>query len=340
MVDLLASFSELPPTSSDSDIYVARLISSSSHVRIARDSDGNPTLLVAGEFDDRSRGVPIELRNLTYLPSCTVEISDAAGGSQTVSVSLLKCESEDWALRRHFLRVLSPLVDDFGDAPKEADVSDTVRKVVELFRAMDAPATTSLQGLWCELLLIDRSVNVSQASSAWHSTPGALFDFSAESQNVEVKSTRGLRRTHHFSLEQTLAVGAGEVLVASFMLDDGGTGLSIGELWDQIRARNGVSSDILHRLDRVLALSLGKDWRMANKVRFDPERALNSLRLYEMDDVPRVQGDVPAEVTEVRFRSDLTDVTNVPFAQVSRKGGVFLALFGGVGGGKRPSRRV
>lgn len=78
--------------------------------------------------------------------------------------------------------------------PTEEDITAAVAKLVELFRALEAPPRTSLQGLWCELLLIGRASNIRQAAAAWHADPNALHDFVAWRQRVEVKSTTGPHR--------------------------------------------------------------------------------------------------------------------------------------------------
>ena len=223
--------------------------------------------------------------------------------------------------------MLTPVIAELAETPSEAEISEAVRKIAELFRALDSPSKASLQGIWCELLLIYRSNRIRQVARAWHSAPEALYDFVSGRQCVEVKSCTGPHRVHHFSLDQVSAEGAGDVLVASLIVEDSGRGLSIVDLWEWISQRKELSPQLRHRLDQILALSLGRDWREANRVLFDPEQVWKSLRIYDVADVPRVGGEIPIEVSEVRFRSDLTDAIHIPLRQVSRRGALFNALF-------------
>ncbi|MEM7313617.1 MAG: hypothetical protein AAF497_10750 [Planctomycetota bacterium] len=88
-IDLVSSFSELPPVASDGDIYSARVISPGSRVRIARDSQGNPSLLVTTSGGAGTDGMPVELRNLVFMPACTVEIAET--GQEPKAVVDLAC---------------------------------------------------------------------------------------------------------------------------------------------------------------------------------------------------------------------------------------------------------
>ena len=67
---------------------------------------------------------------------------------------------------------------------------------------------------------------------------------------------------------------------------------------------------------------------MANRVLFDPDQASESLRIYDIADVPRVNDDVPVEVSNVRFASELTDTTDMPLSVVAQRGSLFYATFG------------
>jgi hypothetical protein len=63
-------------------------------------------------------------------------------------------------------------------------------------------------------------------------------------------------------------------------------------------------------------------------VAFDPEVASRGLRLYDADLVPRVDPNVPAEVTDIRFHSELTDAPSLSREEAIRFGGLFQAIFG------------
>jgi hypothetical protein len=79
----------------------------------------------------------------------------------------------------------------------------------------------SVQGLWAELFLMARLRDPSALVAAWHSQLGDLYDFSAGSQRIEVKSAIGRIRRHHFTLEQVLPIPRTRVLIASVLVERG-----------------------------------------------------------------------------------------------------------------------
>jgi hypothetical protein len=244
------------------------------------------------------------------------------------TVAVLKCPADDPMLRIYFLRSVAGFIPALPDTPTEKDVAGAVSKLVELFRALEAPPRNSLQGVWCELFLIARAPSIRQATSAWHAEPHALHDFSAGRQRIEVKSSLGPIRAHHFHLDQLLPQQTIDVVIASFILEESGRGTSISELWEEVSGRDELNPSFRERLSHVLALCLGRDWRKARRVAFDTEQAANRLRLYDARSIPRVDLNFPAEVTEVQFKAELSNVLPLSRADVADRGGLFAAMFG------------
>jgi hypothetical protein len=117
-------------------------------------------------------------------------------------------------------------------------------------------------------------------------------------------------------------------VIASFMLEESGGGSSIAELWDDISRRRELTVDLRNRLLQILALGLGRDWRKAKRVAFDPDAASNALRFYDAIAIPKVDLSLPVEVSDVRFSSELIDVPLLPLTEMTRKGELFEAMFG------------
>jgi hypothetical protein len=55
-----------------------------------------------------------------------------------------------------------------------------------------------------------------------------------------------------------------------------------------------------------VAQTIGQDWRSMQQVCFDLQLASNSLRLVDAAAIPAVSLPLPVEISEVRFRADLT----------------------------------
>jgi len=329
MEDLVALYGRLGDLSGSGDRYLARAIDGRARYRVAKDPKGNPTLLVAPEPSSNATSVPpLELRNLSFRPRCVCRVQVEGTVESVETLAVLKCTTDDSMLREYFLRSLSGTAAALPDIPTEEDIAAAVAKLVELFRALEAPPRRSLQGLWCELFLIARARKIRQVAAAWHADPSALHDFVAGRQRVEVKSSMGAHRSHQFHLEQLLPPEGTDVVIASFILEESGRGISIAQLWEEVSERHELTVGLRDRISQILALGLGRDWRKARRVAFDPDAASKGLRLYDAAVIPKVDPGLPVEVSEVRFRSELTDVRVLSRAEVVRRGALFEAMFG------------
>jgi hypothetical protein len=327
--DIFDLYRRLTSPSGSADLYMARAIDERWSYRVAKDPKGNPAFLVAAQPpSDGTTVPPIELPNISFRPRCICNVQSEGVEVSVETLAVLKCSSEDDMLREYFLRSVYGLVANLPDPPSEGNLAGAVGKLVELFRALEATPRTSLQGIWCELFLIVRARNVRQAAAAWHATPHAIYDFAAGRQCVEVKSSTGPLRAHHFRLDQLLPRHGTDAVIASFLLEESGRGLSIAELWDKLSARPELTAGLRDRLSQVLALGLGRDWRKARRVAFDTDAALSQLRLYDAATIPRVDPSLPAEVTEVQFKSELTGVSSLSRGEVAHRGSLFAAMFG------------
>ena len=327
MEDLVAAYQRLTHVPEVENVYAARVIGGRRSYRIGKDCDSNPAVLVT--YRESGRPIhAIELRNFVFRPRCRCKVSVEGETEREETVAVIKCTADDLSLREFFLRSVSGVLDGLPDTPDEGDIVGAVERVVELFRALESPGLSSLEGAWCELFVISQAAEIRQAAAAWHPTPGDLHDFVAGRQRLEVKATMGPQRVHHFRLEQLLRQGESEVIVASFLLEEVGTGVSLAELWDDLGSRDELAGSLRDRMSKILVLGLGRDWRRARQVAFDPNQALRDMQLYDARDIPRVDSELPVGVTEVRFKSEVSDVPALGREEVAHRGGLWEALFG------------
>ena len=78
-------------------------------------------------------------------------------------------------------------------------------------------------------------------------------------------------------------------------------------------------------IDKVIAFTLGDAWQQASNARFDNGLAEESLAFYETSKIPSVNPNLPIGVSEVRFRSDLTEVVPAENSFYRTEGGIFEA---------------
>ena len=294
--------------------------------RLARDIHGLPMILISlPRGQSRTRPTPIKLEHLSVQHDVECRLTGVDGVMDEGQFTVIACLGTDSALHTYFLRVLESIILLLGPKPVRSDITRAIYNLVELFRAMTAAPRKSVQGLWAELFLIDQATDAAALCEAWHTTPEDKYDFSSDSQRIEVKSAANRIRQHQFSLGQLQPPHGTDVLIASLFIERAGAGTSLAELLDRIRMRIGSNLEQLMTLDRVVGMTLGISWRQAMDERFDYDLARHSLAFYDALAVPSIITPVPSEVSNVRFSSDLSGITAADLTHYRAAGGLFKA---------------
>jgi hypothetical protein len=218
------------------------------------------------------------------------------------NISLIATKGLDGWLVTTFLELTAMLLQ-ASQSPSRQSVQHFIRDLVSLFRALTQPAIRTLQGLWGELFLIHQSADVDLLARAWHNSPKDRYDFSLGHERLEAKSTTG-PRIHTFGHLQLAPVDGLRVTVASMILLQSDDGTSCGELTALITQRL-KDLEIRNGLVKQVVRSLGGQWRGQAGVRFDLNHASNSLRFFDIVEIPRINGVIPAEVSGISYQSDV-----------------------------------
>ena len=328
LADLLAEFLLLEtPTAAEGAgaRFTAAPIDDYPRHRVAKDSSGRPCLLVSVSAGS-TPGPPIVLEHVSLQHDVECRITHPDGRSETGRFTVLRCTQGDPALDEYFLRVCGTILAVVGQQPSDLQVRAAMDRVVELFRAIDAPPRKTVQGLWAELLVIARSRDILAMARAWHSLPGDRYDFSSGTQRVEVKAAMGQVRRHHFQLDQVIPVPGTAVIIASLLVQRAGAGTSVRDLLSEIRSAASAEPPVVLQVDQVTALTLGSGWRQALDEQFDRHFAENSLAFFSAAGIPKPDAALPAGVTEVRFCADLTAVTRLEPGGMRDQGGLLRAI--------------
>ncbi|MEM7153906.1 MAG: PD-(D/E)XK motif protein [Myxococcota bacterium] len=269
--------------------------------RLARTSGGGVALLVPAEPVACERyGLATE--HISYSPSLALEVELNDGTRIDGDFSVLQCSAGEPVLVRQFLRIVESCLP--SESLQHWETFDqTVRSVFELFRHLTSPGSRTAQGLWAELLLIAYADDPALMVRAFHSDPNELHDFFADGTSLEVKSTTGALREHHFSLEQ-LEQGKDQLVVASLLLQEDVLGTTINELVAKASARIG-EPELRRRLESIVVLSLGSAWLAADQLRFGERAALETLRLFAAKDIPSLAQPIPTDIHHVRYVASL-----------------------------------
>lgn len=311
-MNLARQFAQLSsPSGEGSDLqFVAAPVEEHRAHRIAVDRHGLPALLI-GVSDAGYAGPPLVLEHIRMQQGVECRVTDPDGTTETHRLTIIRCTDDNPSTREYFLRIGGTVLEALGDAPTTGAVTRTLERLIDLFRALSAPPRKSVIGFWAELFVIACSREPSTLVHAWHQIPEERFDFALGNQRLEVKAAAGRVRKHHFSLEQLHPPGGVTLLVSSLLLERSNAGPSLAELIEHVRAAVASEPTEVLRVDAVVALTLGSDWRHAMGERFDEHLAASTLLFFEPSSIPKPEGTLPRGVTEVRFVSDLSNVSAV-----------------------------
>lgn len=259
-----------------------------------------------------SHNIILELLSVEYNQPCTIIEDTENPQSDTFSIITLRATEE--ALQAYFIDIFIMILSKLPDEPSRRELSIEVENLITIFAALRRKPIKEIQGVWAELLVIERSLHPETLISAWHSQPNAKFDFTMGRDKIEVKSTSSEERKHHFALDQLNPSINSRLLIASVIVRESAEcagGLSVKGLYEKIRSR--VSAVNLQlKLNSTLATAIGNDYKNWNDVFFDYVEASDTLAFYNVDDVPRIKkSDVPEFVNEVKFCSDLTHLIDI-----------------------------
>lgn len=306
--------------------FSARAIPEYERYRLAKDARGDPSLLFAVmDEGQRMRRAPIVLEHLDVQFDVDCRILRPDSIVEQGHYTVIRCTRADSSLHSYFLNVASTLVIAVGPNPTREGVVHAVDHFVQLFQKMKEAPRKSIQGLWGELYLMARLRNPALLVRAWHLNPEDRYDFSVDDQRIEVKSASNRIRQHHFSLEQLRSIPDTKVLIASLFVERSGGGTSVIDLVETLRSRIGDNADLLLHIDSVVNATLGENWRHAIEESFDRSLAEESLTFYALDSVPKIVTDIPSGVSNVHFRSDLSEVAPVDVTTYRTFGNLFKA---------------
>ncbi|GCE05751.1 PD-(D/E)XK motif protein [Dictyobacter aurantiacus] len=330
MLDLIQLFGSLQSpeeaTEEEAIRFSAISIPGYSKHRLAKDAQDKPCLLISVlDSSRKDKSAPIKLEHVFVQYDVKCQISQIDGVIEEGKFTIVGCAVNDETMHTYFLHIASILVTALGTDPSRNEVFNTINNFIELFRGITEIPRKSVQGLWAELFLMARANDIPTVIKAWHPTNEDRYDFSSEDQRIEVKSTSKRTRQHYFSLEQLCPPANTNLVIASIFVEYAGIGTSIMDLVDHINTHLASHPDLMFKLDRLISSTLGTNWRDAFDAQFDIDLAEESLKFFEVTAIPTVNRDIPAEVSEVHFKSDLSNCPSLDLQHFRKQGGLFKA---------------
>ncbi len=324
LIDLYDSLS-LPEN--DGKVFNAIPIPEYPNFRVAIDFEGNAVLLLS--VSKRIKDLSLKNFRLKYLQleqnlECKINENDSFK-LQTFTVITFRCSDRN--LQEYFLRISESLVKTVGQNPTQQQVINSLKKFVEVFKTLTDSPTNTVNGLWAELFLIENSSKPKELINYWHNLPEEKFDFNAGTERIEVKSSSNFERRHIFSAEQLNPPSDTQVLIASVFLKQHNSGNSIQYLIDRISEKIDYDFETVEKLNTIVFRTLGSSLEHSIGVKFDYDIAQQSLRFYRHQDIDKIEEvHIPNNVSEVKYKSDLTSIKPIELNKLKERKGLFNAI--------------
>lgn len=283
--------------------------------RLGCSEEGFPIFFVECSDFKITTDIRLELIDVQFNRLCKLNDSD---GLKTEShrYCLVELKSSKKDFTKYFLDVFSLVLAKLPEYPTTTQLRDEVSKLVQLFLGVASYSAATLQGLWAELLVIEKSKDPDYLISAWHVSANDKYDFNDGIDKIEVKSTCRASRRHEFALEQLTPNDGSQLLIASVYVVKTGIGKNIFDLEESIISRLN-SNESVEKLKAMLIKTLGENLDTAKTIYYDYSQATDSLNYFNYKDVPSINTEnVPIEVSNIHFLSDLSDIEPIRIEMV------------------------
>ena len=327
-MSLLDVFLEIEiPQTENPKLFNAIALSDFPFAKIGVNYLGFPVILISSKFDKThlsQKNIKLKYIELTHNLECRVTEN---GKSKIDNYSVIIFKSNEETLQNYFLGIAQSLLNSLSKKPTQKEVFETFKNFVEIFRSLTETPTKTIQGLWAELILIEQSKKPETLINYWHNIPEEKFDFNAGTERIEVKSSSNFERKHIFSAEQLNPPSDTQVLIASVFLKQHNSGNSIQYLIDRISEKIDYDFDTVEKLNTIVFRTLGSSLEHSIGVKFDYDIAQQSLRFYRHQDIDKIEKvHIPNNVSEVKYKSDLTSIKAIELNKLKERKGLFNAL--------------
>lgn len=326
-MSLLDFFLELDiPPKENSKLFNAKALNNFTFAKIGVNYLGFPVILISSKFDQThllQKNIKLKYIELTHNLECKVSEN---GQSKIENYSVIIFKSNEETLQNYFLGIATSLLNSLSKKPTQKEVFETFKNFIEIFRSLTETPTKTIQGLWAELILIERSKNPETLINYWHNIPEEKFDFNADSEKIEVKSSSNLERVHIFTAEQLNPTNDSQVIIASIFTKQVSNGLNILDLLDKIEKRI-TENELKEKIYRIISKTLGNTFEHTAKIKYDYDLAKKSLRFYRHQDISKVERtNIPERVSEVKFKSDMSNINPTDITKLITSGQLFKGV--------------
>ena len=280
--------------------------------KLGMTSEGFPVFfIVTNTTPFNAQNIEREMLSVQYDMPCTL-ISD--DDEQNNAYSIITLRASEVSLQSYFIEIFLMMLGKIPAIPSKRELAIEVENLISIFSALSKPPRKKVQGLWAELLVIERSLHPETLISAWHSQANAKYDFTMGRDKIEVKSTSGEERIHHFSLDQLNPSPNSRLLIASVIVREsaqGSGGMSVRDIYNKICTKVSANNARL-KLYSIMDECIGSDLTKIDSIFFDYVEASDTLAFFDANQVPHVEkNSIQPFVSDVSFSSNLTHLIDI-----------------------------
>lgn len=276
--------------------------------KIGLSKDGLPLFFIKCENETNEKALDYNLESISiqFNKKCQLLSNDKKIADGVYTIIALKTDSVD--LQEYFLNILYFVLLKLSVIAKLKELKIEVEKLISLFNKFSKLPTKTIQGLWAELLVIEKSSNPEYLIKAWHYSSTDKFDFNDGIDKIEVKSTAKSRRVHNFSIEQLNPNKNSKLIIASVFAVETGKGKTIFDLVKMIDEKV-KNEEVLYRINEVLLDTLGRDFEKSFEHYFDYQLAVDTLVFFDSELVPKIDSSsIRQEISNIHFDCDLSQI--------------------------------
>lgn len=168
------------------------------------------------------------------------------------------------------------------------------------------PDAKGVTGLIGELLVILGAPSKETMVEVWHTDPGDSYDFSWESNRLEVKSTRSQMREHKFSSFQIPGPKGIDLQIASVKVVTAEIGLMLGDLVSKVTA--GLRQELVDKVLDQCSRALNVPVFAVTEPLVDLVSSLANIEFFAAEGVPSPISN--SQILEMRWKASLEGVNS------------------------------
>ena len=282
----------------DNCIYTEPYPKYSSH-RVGSDKTNRPTILIHSNNPANKQYPNSKRDNLEIMFNKSCKVSSGST-TENCNFTLMTLLTDDDEIISYFFEIADVLVSKLGNDPSLATVYEEVSKVLTIFEKTKKISRDGVQGLFCELTIINLSTDKDIMVEAWHNETTDRFDFNDSNVKIEVKSTKKEKRVHFFKASQLNSDNP--LYIASFM---------VLALKDEIEKKlNKIENKT--KLNEIVLKTLGVNYLSSNEYVFDYNSIIQTLRFYDLKNISVIEeSNIPSSYSNLSFDVDFSNFNYV-----------------------------